>query len=132
MCGPARGWIGVIAAMVSIGSASPQQSSTPSPPAWPQWGGPDRNFVSSAKGLAASWPIAGPRKLWSRPLGEGHSAISGDGTRLYTLYRPLHQGSHADQEVVAALDAKTGPPTLIDTTLFVRDRKTIAAYSLAK
>jgi outer membrane protein assembly factor BamB len=108
MRGPAPGWIGLIAAVVSIGSASSQQSSSSPSPGWPQWGGPDRNFVSSAKGLAASWPIEGPRKLWSRPLGEGHSAISGDGTRVYTLYRPLIQGVHADQEVVAALDAKTG------------------------
>ena len=23
---------------------------------WPQWGGPHRNFVSDAKGLAVTWP----------------------------------------------------------------------------
>jgi outer membrane protein assembly factor BamB len=40
--------------------------------------------------------------LWSRSLGLGHSAIVGEGGRLYTMYR---QG---EQEVVIALDAKTG------------------------
>jgi outer membrane protein assembly factor BamB len=64
--------------------------------------------VSNATGLAASWPIEGPKQLWSRPLGQGHSAISADGTRLYTLYRPSVQGAHGDQEVVAALDARSG------------------------
>ncbi|HEU4596986.1 MAG TPA: hypothetical protein VFS10_17780, partial [Pyrinomonadaceae bacterium] len=43
---------------------------------WPQWGGPERNFVSGAKGLAATWPEGGPRRLWSRELGEGYSAIA--------------------------------------------------------
>ena len=69
---------------------------------WPQWGGPDRNFVSSSKGLAATWPATGPRKLWSRPLGAGHSAIVASGNTLYTMY------SQGQQEVVIALAADTG------------------------
>src|SRR5216684_3601644 len=56
---------------------------------WTQWGGPGRNFMSDAKGLASSWPAGGPRKRWSRPLGEGHSAILFEGGKLYTMYRPL-------------------------------------------
>src|SRR5688572_1280618 len=80
----------------------------PPPAGWTQWGGPNRNFMSDAKGLASSWPAAGPKKLWSRTLGEGHSAISVDGNRLYTLYRPLISGGRAEEEVVAALDATTG------------------------
>jgi outer membrane protein assembly factor BamB len=75
---------------------------------WPQWGGPRRDFTSGATGLATSWPPEGPRRLWSRPLGEGHSAISLLDDRLYTLYRPLLAGGHADEEVVAAIDAKSG------------------------
>ena len=70
---------------------------------WLQWGGPTRNFVSDAKGLATTWPPAGPRKLWSRPLGEGHSSILTENGRLYTMYR--RQGQ---EEVVVALDAATG------------------------
>jgi len=69
---------------------------------WPQWGGPSRNFVSTAKGLAASWPEKGPRQLWSRPLGQGHSSIVVAGNTLYTMY------SQGEQEVVIALAADTG------------------------
>lgn len=86
---------------------SARQASAP-PAGWSQWGGPNRNFMSDAKGLATSWPAGGPKKIWSRTLGEGHSAISVDGNRLYTLYRPLVQGGRAEEEVVAALDAATG------------------------
>ncbi len=69
---------------------------------WPQWGGPNRNWVSTSKGLAATWPATGPRKLWSRPLGAGHSAIITSGNTLYTMY------SAGQQEVVIALAADTG------------------------
>jgi outer membrane protein assembly factor BamB len=69
---------------------------------WPQWGGPHGDFKSDAKGLAASWPASGPKKLWSRPLGDGYSAISVDGSILYTMYRT------GNDEVVLAADAGTG------------------------
>jgi outer membrane protein assembly factor BamB len=69
---------------------------------WPQWGGPGRNFVSNSKGLAASWPQTGPKQLWNRPLGQGHSAIVVEGNTLYTMY------SQGEQEVVIALAANTG------------------------
>jgi outer membrane protein assembly factor BamB len=71
-------------------------------PGWPQWGGPQRNFMVEAKGLAPAWPAAGPKRLWSRELGEGHSSIIADGARLYTMY------SKGDQEFVVALDAANG------------------------
>ena len=79
--------------------------------AWPQWGGPTRNFMVDSKGLASKWPAAGPKKLWSRALGEGHSSIAVDGGRLYTMYRPLGMLAlvrRSQEEVVAALDAATG------------------------
>jgi outer membrane protein assembly factor BamB len=69
---------------------------------WPQWGGPERNFVAKSKGLAAAWPEKGPQQLWTRPLGEGHSAIIVDGHTLYTMY------SQGEQEIVIALAADTG------------------------
>ena len=69
---------------------------------WLQWGGPTRNFISTSKGLAASWPEKGPRQLWTRPLGQGHSAIVASGNTLYTMY------SQGEQEVVIALAADTG------------------------
>lgn len=70
--------------------------------AWPQWGGPQRNFIVPAKGLAATWPEAGPRKLWQRDLGEGYSPIAAEGGKLYTMYQ------RGEQEIVVALDAATG------------------------
>jgi outer membrane protein assembly factor BamB len=78
---------------------------------WTQWGGPHRNFMSDAKGLASTWPAGGPKKLWGRALGEGHSSILVDGDRVYTMYRPagiLTSVRRSQEEVVAALDAATG------------------------
>jgi outer membrane protein assembly factor BamB len=69
---------------------------------WPQFGGPNRNFQASATGLAASWPSGGPKKLWSRDLGEGYSSVVVDGNVLYTMFR------RGNQEVVLAADASTG------------------------
>jgi outer membrane protein assembly factor BamB len=72
------------------------------PAAWPQWGGPDRNFVVPATDLALGWPPAGPPRLWERPLGDGFSSIVTDGASLYTLYRD------GTDDVVVSLDAVTG------------------------
>jgi outer membrane protein assembly factor BamB len=69
---------------------------------WPQFGGPHGDFTSDAKGLASSWPAAGPKKLWSRPLGDGYSEIAVDGNVLYTMYRVT------SDEIVVAADANTG------------------------
>src|SRR5437867_3832855 len=69
---------------------------------WPQWGGPHRNFYADSAGLAASWPEGGPRQLWRRELGFGHSSIVVDGDRLYTMYR------NDSKEVVIALDPNNG------------------------
>lgn len=69
---------------------------------WSQWGGPRRDFTTTSKGLAATWPATGPKQLWTRPLGAGHSAILASGNTLYTMY------SVGEQEVVIALAADTG------------------------
>ena len=69
---------------------------------WPQWGGPNRNFVVETEGLADRWPEGGPTKLWHRQLGDGYSAIAVDHDVLYTMYGT--EGA----ECTVALDAKTG------------------------
>ena len=91
----------LVAAISLVAAAFSGDSGTASP-GWPQWGGPARNFVVAAPGLASTWPADGPRRLWRRPLGDGFSAIVTDGTTLYTLYRDN------SQDVAAALDAATG------------------------
>ena len=85
-------------------------------PAWPQWGGPTRDFKAPAAHLAASWPAAGPKALWSRDLGDGYSAIVTDGDTLFTMYRPpkgviasmASKFTGSDPESVIALDAASG------------------------
>lgn len=70
--------------------------------AWPQWGGPARNFVAADVKVAESWPAGGPPTLWRRPIGDGFSAIVTDGSTLYTVYR---EGA---DDVAIALEAVSG------------------------
>lgn len=69
---------------------------------WTQFGGPQRNFICDAKGLADKWPDDGPKKLWTRELGDGYATIVADGGLLYTMYRI------GEDEFTVALDEKTG------------------------
>jgi outer membrane protein assembly factor BamB len=69
---------------------------------WPVWGGKNRDFIVNATGLADSWPASGPKKIWSRALGDGYSPIAEEAGVLYTGFR---RGSN---DVVTALDAATG------------------------
>src|SRR5918993_3151225 len=88
---------------------SAQTSTTDS---WRQWGGPNRNFVVNATGLADKWAETGPPVVWSRPLGTGHSAVLVDDGRLFTMYRAgngrAKQGPWDEEEAVIAMDAATG------------------------
>jgi outer membrane protein assembly factor BamB len=70
--------------------------------AWTQWGGPRRNFQTDASGLRDTWPAAGPRVVWKRPLGEGYSSPSVENGVLYTMY------GKPREEVVLAANAETG------------------------
>jgi outer membrane protein assembly factor BamB len=102
------------AALLLAGGAA-----TASAQSWPQWGGPGRDFKAVPEGrVATSWPAEGPRELWSRPLGEGYSAIVTDGAALFTMYRPVKGlltilkervwSPATSPEVVIALDAESG------------------------
>jgi hypothetical protein len=73
-----------------------------SSPDWLVWGGPTHNFISPAPGRADKWPAAGPKRLWSRPLGDGYSGIAEEAGVLYTAFR------RSDEDVIVALDVKTG------------------------
>ena len=90
----------VIAPATTIGQTTPS---------WTQWGGAHRDFMSDSKGLASTWPASGPKKLWSRSLGEGHSSVLVENGRLYTMYRQItRQPAVSHEEIVAALDAASG------------------------
>ena len=95
------------------------QTSDPSTGHWRQWGGPNRNFISDATGLADSWGANGPPVIWTRPLGLGHSSIAVDAGVLYTMYRRGAASAGRDDrrgrgggfdasEIIIAMDAATG------------------------
>ena len=98
----------VMCVAASVGTAAQERASGD----WRQWGGPGRNFIVDAGGLAESWPADGPPVLWSRPLGTGHSSILAADGRLFTLYRVGNGRGRAGpweaEEAVVALDAATG------------------------
>lgn len=89
-----RAFFAAISVMTVLASVSQAQ--------WTQWGGPNRNFMVDSKGLANQWPEGGPKKLWSRELGDGYSTVVADGERLFTQYRI------GEDELVIAMDAQTG------------------------
>jgi prepilin-type processing-associated H-X9-DG protein len=86
-------------AVFALASVAVGQGSSTS---WTQWGGPGQEFRATSSGLATEWPEDGPRKLWSRDLGDGYSAILVEDSRLYTMYRS------EDKESVICLDASNG------------------------
>jgi outer membrane protein assembly factor BamB len=97
----------VVIAAVSLAAIQLRAADT----SWLQWGGPRRNFMVDASGLADKWPAGGPKRLWSRSLGEGHSTVVVEGSRLYTMHRPgglMTMVRRAQQETIAALDAANG------------------------
>ncbi len=99
------------AAEEAAAMAGPVDPVTPAnePVPWLQWGGPDRNFSSSATGLANRWPEGGPPRLWEHELGDGFSAILCDGDTLYTMYSVRDkEDAFKGDEIVVALDARTG------------------------
>lgn len=69
---------------------------------WTTWGGPDRNFIVNSPHLPDSWPADGPKKLWTKPIGDGYSAIAEENGVLYTAFR------RSGAEVITALDAASG------------------------
>ncbi len=70
--------------------------------AWPQWGGPQRNFHVPEVQIADEWPEKGLKQIWKRPLGDGFSTILVINDRLFTMHR---KDGH---EHITALKADTG------------------------
>ena len=110
--GLALGALALALVVASEPVSDPVRAQARSAAAWRQWGGPNRNFIVDSTGLADAWPEGGPRTIWSRPLGTGHSAILADGGRLFTMYRKGNgrgrQGPWQPEETIVALDAASG------------------------
>jgi len=76
---------------------------------WPQFGGPNRNFIVDSAPLVNAWSENGPILLWERELGEGNSGIALKNGVLFTTYRKwVGENKTADKELVIAIDATTG------------------------
>jgi outer membrane protein assembly factor BamB len=69
---------------------------------WPQILGPQRNGEGQNESLLAEWPEDGPVVEWTYPLGSGYAGPAVADGKAIVFHR---QG---DQEVVEAIDAKTG------------------------
>jgi outer membrane protein assembly factor BamB len=68
---------------------------------WPQWRGPNRDGVSSEKGLLKQWPKEGPKLVWHlKDIGAGYSTPSVVGDRIY-----LMSNEGMDNEFVFALQS---------------------------
>lgn len=80
--------IATSAEAVSIGQYFDQFEPVNTPPSasWPRFRGPDLdNIVKDKVRLPDAWSAAGPKKLWSVDLGEGHAAAAVHNGRVYIL-----------------------------------------------
>ena len=70
---------------------------------WPQWRGPNRDNISTEKGLLKNWPEGGPLLDWHIDgIGEGIASVSIANGRMYTV------GYVDESEYALALDRRTG------------------------
>ena len=67
-------------------------------PFWPQFHGPNRDNLSTEKGLLKEWPEEGPALLWTaKGLGHGYSSVSTAAGMIYTA------GNIEEDTVITAL-----------------------------
>lgn len=91
------------------GSEGPLLTST----AWPQFGGPERNFQSPELFHVAAH---NPTKVWQRTLGDGMSGVVTDGEACYTSYlvpiskeeSELPESERSHREALVAMDCTDG------------------------
>ncbi len=72
---------------------------------WPQWRGPNQDGVSLETNWSCDWGEDGPKRIWECKLGDGHSAVSVVGDRLYTIGTT---GESRETDTVYCLDTETG------------------------
>ncbi|MBI3191831.1 MAG: PQQ-like beta-propeller repeat protein [Pedosphaera parvula] len=71
---------------------------------WPQFLGPTRDGVYAGAPLAEQWSKEGPRVVWQKKVGEGHSGPAVAAGKVILFHRL------GDRETVECLDAATGKP----------------------
>lgn len=70
---------------------------------WPQFLGPQGNATSSEKGLQRAWDAAGPKVLWTIPLGPGYGGAAIRDGEVYLLDRV-----NETRDVLRCLDLASG------------------------
>jgi len=100
-----QGWSSTLFTLVLFALVAQFASLAPAQD-WPQFRGENRDGISPEKGLLTRWPESGPKEVWRRSIGDGYSAISVVGDRLYTMYAGDNEGQPV--EFAAAFDAATG------------------------
>ena len=87
----------------STGSTSTRASTVEGE--WPQHRGPNRDNISTEKGLLDSWPNDGPKEVWRQTgLGEGYSSVAISDGKLFTM------GNRGNDEMLLAFDVADGKP----------------------
>ncbi len=69
---------------------------------WPVWRGPNRNSISNEKGWNPAALKSGAKIAWEANVGKGHSSVSVQGDKLYTL------GNRDGTDVISCLNTKNG------------------------
>lgn len=69
---------------------------------WPQWRGPNRDGVSTERGILTQWPAGGPKVLWEQPTGDGYASVVVVDGRACTIFQD------GGKEAVVCWDALTG------------------------
>lgn len=89
--------------VLSVWSATCSAQVPSKPGEWPQWRGPNRDGISTDKGLLKEWPAEGPKVVWQvDSVGTGYSSIAVKDGRIIT------QGDLDGVEHIIALNAKDG------------------------
>ncbi|HEV7999145.1 MAG TPA: PQQ-binding-like beta-propeller repeat protein [Planctomycetaceae bacterium] len=89
-----RSWL-VVLAIVLCGATAEAGD-------WPQILGPHRDGRAEGESLADSWPAAGPKVVWERPVGRGYAGVAVVGERGVLFHRV------ENEELVQAFDVRTG------------------------
>src|SRR5689334_6863430 len=71
-------------------------------PEWGQFLGPNRDGVSTEKGLNLDWEKKPPKELWKVPIGSGYSSLAIAGDRLVTM------AQRGDRDFIVCLRTDNG------------------------